>query len=234
MVCSPIEINAPNVILDLRGFSVATVFCRTCPTIHVVDGNVTIRNGGVFGLDTALTADSPARVRLENIRSDSVALPEDSYVFNSRFSAGTDDAGLSLRGNSTVLETTCRYHGPPVPCIYASGDNIVFSDNRIAGDDDGTSIWLEVSNSVVEGNIVGAGGIEIGNSGMSANNIVKDNIVRRGDIDISGSGTVVDGNVVPDGGISFGDTWNFYGDNRVSTGFSGTSGQTDWGGNVSY
>ena len=53
-------------------------------------------------------------------------------------------------------------------------------------------------------------------------------------IEVNGTGNILEGNIGPS--IVFLTTGNFYGNNRVALpgGITGTVGNVDWGGNVTY
>jgi hypothetical protein len=62
-------------------------------------------------------------------------------------------------------------------------------------------------------------------------NIVAWNIAQG--INVEGTANILDGNILG-AYLNFMKTGNFYGNNRISGALSGASGQTDWGGNLTF
>jgi hypothetical protein len=110
------------------------------------------------------------------------------------------------RGSSLISGSTFQCAGP-APTISVSGAGTVVEGNIFDG-------WVSVS----------------GNNNVVARNLSSD----PASIEVSGTGNILEGNIGPS--ITFENTGNFFGNNRVALpgGISGTEGNVDWGGNVTY
>jgi len=216
--------------LDLRGFFIhhGSYGGMYEPIVLVESGNVTIRNGALYGQSVALESLSGARVRVEHLRTGgSLLLKADSVVLNSTINGGSFEAAVQVRSNSVVEYTTVR-GGSGTICLDASGSAVVLRNNIIVDCAEVPAVAIAASDSIVEHNLVEHPMLLIAGD----RNIVSWNIVQS--LVVDGNGNVLDGNIATTGDLEFTQSGNFYGNNRVAGSLTGTAGQTDWGGNVSY
>jgi len=216
--------------LDLRGFFIhhGSYGGTYEPIVLVESGNVTVRNGALYGQSVALESLAAARVRVENLSTGgSLLLKADSVVLNSTINGGPFEAAVQVRSNS-VVENTTVHGGSGTICLEASGSSVVLRNNIIAECAEVPAVAVSASDSIVEHNLVQYPLLLIAGD----RNVVSWNIVLS--LVVDGTGNVLDGNIATSGDLDFAQTGNFYGNNRVAGSFSGTAGQTDWGGNVSY
>jgi hypothetical protein len=236
-----ILISADDVTLDFRGFEIEDEDLVYGHTIRVTGSNVTLLNSsGVTGVDciegqgTAIVAMQDAsNVRLDNMRNIHCVsiLGSGGKVVNSAISY------LRLIGDRNVVEYSTINGTVTVGSASSVRFNRIFSGMRGGGE-----IWVNGDGNVIQGNFNAE--TDLGIRVRGAGNIIKDNILLSAFDDgagiwIDGNANIVDANIVLpmfDDGIFFTGTGNFFGNNRVSaaTPFSGTAGQIDWGGNVSY
>jgi hypothetical protein len=116
-------------------------------------------------------------------------------------------------------------------CVIAHGSSLIRDCAFAVGEPGAPAIAVYGDGTIVEGNILDSW-IYIGGN----HNLVARNLSGSGNsyIEVNGTGNVLDGNIGP--GIDFKASGNFYGNNRVAlpSGITGTAGNVDWGGNVSY
>ena len=117
--------------------------------------------------------------------------------------------GPYAQGSSLIRDCTFSAENPyGAPAISVNGDGTIVEGNVLDG-------WVAITGN---------------------NNVVARNFSNGGDpyIEVNGTGNILEGNIGP--GIVFEAPGNFYGNNRVALpgGFTGTDGNVDWGGNVSY
>jgi hypothetical protein len=240
--CSTLNINA-SITLDLGGYLLyGPQDCRTCLAVMIYSGHVTLRNGRIDSLDDAIDTTEVASVRLERIDTWSAALRgPNNFVIGSSFISGIDNVALYVSqqaSNTMVRDSRFRCSGEP-GCVLIYGINSHFVKNIIqTGGVSAYGLAWQGSGRVISGNIVEGDSIDIGKDPRwpVSNTIVSHNILLKAGIYVSSgsSGNILEANIVIDGGIGFTDPGNFFGNNRVNGPISGTEGQTDWGGNVSF
>lgn len=226
-----VGITSSGVTLDLQGFAIngGDFFGNYTPVLTIdTPSAVTLRNGSFRGVHVAVQASvAGSTVSLENIRAGgavllanrpvqvtgglfsstyetSLAAGQGSRVVGSALSC-TETECLSLKGSSKSSDCVFDVRTIGAPAIVVYGDDTILESNTFVYD------WI-----IIEGN----------------RNIVSRNFSKGGDIEVHGTGNIIDGNIGLS--ITFGSTGNFYGGNRAKGGFSGTDGNIDWGGNVTY
>jgi hypothetical protein len=226
--CGTLRVASEGVILDLNGFAFYVYY--GIPLRIETTAGVTVRNGHL-DTDEFVAIENPGeggtvifdQVRVGgavDLRNRPVTVTGGSYgasldaalsvgpgsrIEGARFSCN-EDVCLSVRDDSIVRDCTMRavYLAPT---IALRGDNTIIAGNHIDG-------WM-----VLNGN----------------DNVIARNFATEGTrIEINGARNVLDGNIGMS--IVFNSTGNFFGNNRVALpgGFSGTDGNVDWGGNVSF
>jgi hypothetical protein len=123
-------------------------------------------------------------------------------------------------------------------CVDLDGTSIVLRNNVISCS--APMRFQFVDDSIFSGNTVEffyGGVIEV----EGDRNIVSGNVFRQvyewspeSSLWVDGTANVIDGNIMIGGRITFNQPGNFFGNNRVTGTFTGTDGQTDWGGNVTF
>jgi hypothetical protein len=226
-----VGITSSGVTLDLQGFAIngGDFFGNYSPVLTIdTPSAVTLRDGSLRGVHVAVQASvAGSTVSLENIRAGGAVLLANrpvqvtggsfSSTFETSLAAGqgsrvagsalscTETDCLSLKGSSKASDCVFDVRTIGAPAIAVYGDDTILESNTFVYD------WI-----IIEGN----------------RNIVSRNFSKGGDIEVHGTGNIIDGNIGL--GITFGSTGNFYGGNRAKGGFSGTDGNIDWGGNVIY
>jgi hypothetical protein len=226
-----IRIASSGVTLDLQGFSIAAggSYGVYEPVLRIdTTSSVALRNGRLVGVFVSIdTSVAGGTVTLENIHAGggvllggrSVTVTGGSYsgywepglragagsrVTGARFGCNADSECLSVKGASWVTGCTFSVGSAGPPAIAVGGDDTIIEGNLF-------NEWIYVAGN---------------------RNIVSRNFSGGGYIEVHGAGNIIDGNIGP--GITFESTGNFYGGNRAKGGFSGTDGNIDWGGNVTY
>ena len=234
--CGPVHITVGDVTLDLRGFAIQTGFEWGAyePVLWIdTEYRVTLRNGGFSGVFVAIEASVASDrygVTLDNIRAGGAVLLRDRFVTVTGGSFfGSNDPALWIGAGSRVERARFSCIGGE-GCIYGGGSSLIRDCTFDAENPYGAPAIIVGDDSIIEGNILD-GWIGVGNR-----NVVARNVSSGGDpyIEVSGTGNILDGNIGP--GIVFETTGNFYGNNRVALPgvITGTDGNVDWGGNVSY
>lgn len=246
--CRTVFISA-DVTLDMRGFEIQCTLSRVSdchdpePVIEIADGaTVTIRNGTIKAIENSIYGPSAARVRLENVHSVGYASLNSATILDSSFRYGGnnfDGRILTVAADSAVRDSEFWCEDDPPDYCVTVGNDFEIRDNTFHK----SRIYAQ-ANGIIEGNLIAdldititdRSGIRVADASVVARNVLSGTI--HTGLEIAGTGNVVEGNIVDVSGIgvSFGNSGNFFGGNRVSasTSFVGTSGQTDWGGNVSY
>jgi hypothetical protein len=227
----PVRVASSGVTLDLQGFRIdrGDSYPNYEPVLWIdTPATVTLRNGSLRGIHVALEASvAGSSVALENMRAGGAVLLANrpvhvtggsfSSTFETSLAAGqgsrvvgatlscTETECLSLKASSKVSDCVFTVDTAGAPAIVVSGDDTILTGNTFVYD------WI-----IVEGN----------------RNVVSRNFAKGGVIEVHGTGNIIDGNIGP--GITFGSSGNFYGGNRAKGAFTGTDGNTDWGGNVNY
>jgi len=224
-----VHIASSGVTLDLQGFTIRDNYKNYRPVLWIdTPSAVTLRNGSLTGVFVAVQASvAGSTVSLENIRSGGGVLLGNRIVhatggsysstFETSLSAGqgsrvmgaafecTDTNCLGVKGSSQVKDCVFNVNTTGAPAIVVTGDDTILEGNTFVND------WI-----IIEGN----------------RNIVSRNFAQGGHFEVNGAGNIVDGNIGP--AIAFGSVGNFYGNNRAKGTFTGTAGNIDWGGNVTY
>ncbi|MGI9224241.1 MAG: DNRLRE domain-containing protein [Woeseiaceae bacterium] len=232
--CGPVHISSAGVTLDLRGFAiwVGLEWGAYEPVLWIdTAGGVTLRNGTLTGINVAIEASVAGGTDLlDRIRTGGGVLLDARRVIVTggsywgyweaplQMGEGSRVVGAALecvaevcvtaRGSSLIRDCTFTVDEPSAPAIVVTGDGTIVEGNSFDS-------WVSISGN---------------------RNVVARNFSSSGDpyIEVKGSGNVVDGNIGP--GIVFEAPGNFYGNNRVALpgSITGTDGNVDWGGNVSY
>lgn len=233
--CGPVHITSGGVVLDLRGFEIWTGYEWGSyePVLWIdTEYGVTLRNGGFTGVFVAIEASVASDrygVTLDNIRAGSVLLRDRLVTVTGGSFSGGNEPALWIGAGSRVERARFSCIGGE-GCIYGGGSSLIRDCTFDAENPYGAPAIIVGDDSIIAGNILD-GWIGVGNR-----NLVARNFSSGGDpyIEVSGTGNILDGNIGP--GIVFKTPGNFYGNNRVAlpSGFAGTDGNVDWGGNVTF
>jgi hypothetical protein len=247
-----LSIEADNVVLDFRGFTLDVSNGGLAVTIR--GSGVTLRNGRLRADEQALMSSGRATTleRMTISSNSGVLLEGDGAtvrddVYRARFS-------LHIQANSTIEHSDL---GCSQTCVSISGGGNKVLQNRINTfvDAGNAGIVIHGNGNIVAGNTVSASSdADAIFDVMGDNNVLRDNTVAidvegfgppRTLMVVNGSRNVVHGNIALPGitgersptGIRFVRDGNFYGDNRIAALVPfdlGATVQTDWGGNVGF
>ena len=224
-----------EVTLDLRGFAIrrGDFASNYEPVLWIeTESGVTLRNGTLEGTFVAVEATvTGGTVYLDRIRSGGGVLLSNRRVIvtGGRYS-GYWEAPLQVGEDSSVVGAAflCDVEA----CLFGHGLSLIRNCTFSAENPYGVPAFtIGGDNTIVDG-IVFDSWVAITGNG----NIVTRNIATAGGvyIEVNGAGNILEGNIGP--GIDFKASGNFYGNNRVALpgSITGTAGNVDWGGNVSY
>jgi hypothetical protein len=241
--CNAVHITSGGVTLDLRGFAIRRpIFGGNYEPVLWIDTeySVTLQNGrfsGIFVSIEASVASDRYLVTLDNIHAGGSVLLGNRRVFVTGGSfSGSNEVSLSVGEGRPQFGEGSRVEAAALSCngaecLSTRGLSLIrdctFSVNTIGA----PAIVVHGDGTIVEGNVLDSFVRITGN-----NNVVARNFSSGGDpyIEVNGTGNIVEGNIGP--GIVFEAPGNFYGNNRVALpgGITGTDGNEDWGGNVTY
>jgi hypothetical protein len=231
----PVHITSGGVTLDLQGFEIWTGFEWGSYDAVVwidTDRGVTLRDGTLQGLNVAVEASvAGGTVYLDRIRTGGGVLLNDQRVIvtGGKYS-GYWEAPLQVGEDSSVVGAafSCDVEA----CLFAHGSSLIRDCTFSAENPYGVPAFtLGGNNSIVDGNVFDSWVAIAGNGNVITRNIAT---ADRAYIEVNGTGNILEGNIGP--GIEFKAPGNFYGNNRVALpgSITGTDGNVDWGGNVSY
>ncbi|MHC4573467.1 MAG: right-handed parallel beta-helix repeat-containing protein [Planctomycetota bacterium] len=243
-----VEVN--DVTIDLMGYQLVGPGSGSGHGIYM-DGrrNVEVRNGTVrsFPQSGIYEADSTGRNhRLINVRVFSngmlgVFLQGEGHLVRDCTSADNGSTGV-YAGSASTLTGNTVYQNDGYG-ISAGASTI--TGNTVTGNDDAGILASDrslVAGNTISGNNQSNGstqaGIKVSSSCFIRANAINYN--KQNDIYVSGAGNCLERNLLTNSGgngINFGDTENFYANNRAhghTTAFANTAGNTDGGGNVDF
>jgi len=229
-----VHITTGPVTLDLRGFAIRSgdSWGSYTPVLSIdTESRVTLRNGELGSIHVAIEdslGSDTGSITLDGIRAGGGVLLGNRTVTvtGGRFSSMFKPS-LQIGADSRV--TGADFRCQETPCLSARGSSLV-RDCTFSAQSTGApvvSIWGDAT--IFEGNV-----FEDWISITGNDNVVARNISEIGYFEVDGTRNVIENNIGP--GITFVDSGNFFGDNRAKLpgGFSGTDGNVDWGGNVTY
>ncbi|MBI9085427.1 MAG: right-handed parallel beta-helix repeat-containing protein [Desulfobacterales bacterium] len=248
-----IEVNANNVTIDFRGFSISGVGIGIYKGIvissrnNVVVKNGTIKNFGDRGIYEWGANSYNHRITnmsiCSNLNSGIVLGGTSNYISNCIIS-DNGQTGISVVYNCIVRDNVVR--GNQAVGVN-SGSGCIISDNII--NSNGGNGLVAISGCKIMGNLIrdnnlendaSFAGIKITDACTIFGNLVTKN--KQVNIYVSGSGNSIESNLVSDStnGIFFVSGGNFYANNKASS-ISGTSwagnvptGDADGGGNIAF
>jgi parallel beta-helix repeat protein len=203
-----IDVNVPNVTIDLSGFTITGgVVAINGLTSGVA--NVTVMNGSITGSGAGVLLSDGAVVR--NVRVSNL-------TGGSGFSNAITGGNSSTLTGNTVYDVTVNNPGAP-PAAMAAGSNSLILNNTVTGTT-GTSVISGGS-----GIVVGVGGNSVVSGNTSSNNATTG-------ILIAGSGVIVTHNTANNNttGLSFGGESGGYEDNVLINNTTDVQGGTSLAG----
>ena len=241
--CNAVHIASHGVTLDLQGFAIRReIYGGNYEPVLWIDteGGMTLRDGQLKAIFVAIEASvaTGGTVTLDRIRTEGGVLLDNRRVIVTGGSFfAMNEAPLQMGEGSRVAGAALSCID--VHCLSAYGPSLIrdctFSVNTVGA----PAIAVYGDGTIVEGNVFDSWVAIYGDNNVVARNFSSSGVPY---IEVKGTGNVLEGNIGPGivferaGPLGFQSTGNFYGNNRVALpgGITGTTGNVDWGGNVSF
>jgi hypothetical protein len=244
-----IIVRAPEVTIDLRGFTLAT--SGEGALIAARGHSFTLRNGVLEGEENYWVDSSGARTTIQDLTV--VAGTSGFYLQGDRAlvkNLQVVNSGVALGGAGSVIDSSRIFSGRFAAVVVGSHTRVTNSEIR---SNQFRSLVVNGDSAVVANNVLinAEPSMEppltvVGDNNMVLNNVFvteEDGLVAVAAIVVEGSRNVLRDNLAPpirgrwSSGIHFDAGGNFYGNNQMAaeTPFRlGATEQTDWGGNFGF